>query len=101
MDENNNPKPSGLSMLDSPIQKGDCTVHVFQFDREKYIHLMKSKGITAALTQLHTDTIRWEYEAFEGEKGYQPDMWNALQEVRNFSRELWEISLDNLESGPH
>ena len=61
----------------------------FKFDREKYLTLYKTQGISVALNTLHTDTIEWEYESFEGEKGYQPKMWSALEEVRKFSRELW------------
>lgn len=63
------------------------------FDREKYIRIMKASGVSAALTQLHHDTIQWEYQAYEGEKGYQPEMWKELHEVRAFSRELWEMAL--------
>jgi hypothetical protein len=65
----------------------------FQFDKEKYIRLLKSEGISVALTQLHKDTTHWETYAFEGPKGYQPDMWAELHKVRDFSRELWEIAL--------
>lgn len=64
-------------------------------DKEKYLRILKSDGVSAALTALHKDTIGWEYEAFEGKKGYQPDMWADIEEVRNFSRELWEIALKN------
>lgn len=65
----------------------------FNFDKEKYIRLMRSKGISAALTALHEDTTQWEYQAFEGEKGYDPELWEKLNEVRTFSRELWELAL--------
>ena len=69
----------------------------FRFDKEKYIEIMKAEGIPAALTQLQKDTVKWEVEAFEGTKGYQPEMWGDLTEVRDFSRELWQMSLDQLE----
>ena len=69
------------------------TPTAFVFSKEKYIHIMEAEGISAALTQLHHDTIRWEHEAFEGREGYQPQMWGVLHQVRDFSRELWEISL--------
>jgi hypothetical protein len=64
-----------------------------QFDREKYIHIMRSEGVGAALTALHLDTERWEVETFEGDKGWQPEMFKDLEGVREFSRELWEMSL--------
>ena len=67
---------------------------MIQFDREKYIRIMRSEGVNAALTALHLDTERLELETFEGEKGYQPEMWNDLNQIRDFSRELWKIALD-------
>lgn len=70
---------------------------MLQFDREKYIRMMRSEGVNAALTALHLDTERLELETFEGEKGYQPEMWNDLNQIRDFSRELWKIAL---EEGP-
>ncbi|MDR3606965.1 MAG: hypothetical protein P4M08_06240 [Oligoflexia bacterium] len=66
-----------------------------QFDRQKYLDLAKTQGVSAALTQLQKDTIEGEYEAFEGEKGWQPAMWQELEEVRSFSRELWEAALNS------
>ena len=47
----------------------------------------------AAVTALHRDTNVWEIETFEGDQGYSPEMWNQLLEIREFSRELWEIAL--------
>jgi hypothetical protein len=64
-----------------------------QIDREKYVQILNTQGVNAALTQLHLDVRDWEYEAFEGEKGWQPAMWEELEKVRGFSRELWEIAL--------
>lgn len=64
------------------------------FNKEKYLSILKREGATAALTQLHMDTIKWEIEAFEGAKGYQPDLWSALEEVRVFSRELWDLGIN-------
>jgi hypothetical protein len=64
-----------------------------QFDREKYLRILKSEGADAALTALHADIESWEQETFEGEKGYQPDMWKGLFQAREFSRELWEMTL--------
>jgi hypothetical protein len=64
-----------------------------EFSREKYLQIAKAQGIAAALTQLQKDTIEWEYETFEGEKGYQPKEWQALLAVRDFARELWDMDL--------
>jgi hypothetical protein len=65
-----------------------------KFDKERYLRIARSEGINAALTALQTDMIRWEYEAFEGEKGYQPEILGDLDEVRLFSRQLWDQALD-------
>jgi hypothetical protein len=70
----------------------------FYFDREKYIRILKAEGISSALTQLHHDTTEWEHESYEGRKGYQPEMWEALEGVRKFSRELWDLALRSPES---
>jgi hypothetical protein len=67
--------------------------HLKESDLAPYRQLMKTEGAAAALTQLHHDLAQWELEAFEGEKGYQPDLWRELHEVRALSRELWELDL--------
>jgi len=54
---------------------------------------MKSKGISAALTALHEDTAKLEHQAFESEGGFQPELWEQINEVKKFSRELWEMDL--------
>jgi hypothetical protein len=66
---------------------------MLHFDREKYIQIMREGGIAKALTALHLDTERWEADTFEGVDGYQPEMFQDLKGVREFSRELWEMSL--------
>lgn len=63
------------------------------FDREKYIRILEAQGLSAALTALHVDTEHWEHESFEGDKGYQPEQVKALEEVRSFSRELWNLAM--------
>jgi hypothetical protein len=62
----------------------------FKLDKEKYLNILKSQSSQAALTQLHRDTDGWEFQAFEGKGGWQPKTWEALAEVRRFSREIWE-----------
>ena len=66
---------------------------MFKLDREKYLEIFKNQGINAALTVLHHDKERYEQETFEGANGYQPQMWEDLIQFRNFSLELWDISL--------
>ncbi len=62
------------------------------FDREKYLQIAKTQSPQKAITQLHLDTERWEWESFEGEAGYQPAQFEALKSVREFSRELWDMA---------
>lgn len=66
------------------------------FSKDKYVRILRSSGIDTALTILHQDIRNWEYQSFEGENGYQPAMIQELDEVREFSRELWQIALDNV-----
>ena len=65
---------------------------MLKLDKEKYARIARNEGYEAAITQLHKDQTSYEFETFEGEKGYQPEMWKDLEEVRQLSRELWEIS---------
>lgn len=62
---------------------------MFNLDQEKYIRIARTQGHQAALTQLHRDTERWEFDCFEGKKGWNPEMWKALDAVRSLQRELW------------
>jgi hypothetical protein len=71
---------------------------MIQLDREKYIRILRSEGVNAALTALHLDTDFMELDTFEGEKGYQPQMFQDLEKVRNFSRELWQVALTELKT---
>jgi hypothetical protein len=68
---------------------------MFKLDREKYIQIARTEGAQAALTRLHRDTERWEWDTFEGEQGWKPEQFEALREVRAFSRELWELAAAN------
>ena len=68
---------------------------MLKLNKEKYLQIARTQGAQAALTQLHKDTERWEYQTFEGDKGYQPEMFEDLKDVRAFSRELWELALKN------
>ncbi len=62
----------------------------FRIEKDKYLQIAQTQGVPEALTQLHHRMIQWELEAFEGEKGYQPQLWKELEQFREFSRELWE-----------
>jgi hypothetical protein len=64
------------------------------FERDKYLRILRSQGVNEALTVLHRDIERWEFDTFETPEGYQPEMFTDLIEVRQFSRELWRIALE-------
>jgi hypothetical protein len=64
-----------------------------KLDRAKYIEILNSEGLSAALTALHRDSERMEFETFEGRDGFKPQLFEYLDEVRAFSRELWRVSL--------
>ena len=61
-------------------------------NKEKYRQIARTEGTEAALTELHKDVDHWEWDTFEGDEGFKPAQFEALKEVRNFSRELWEIA---------
>ena len=62
---------------------------MLKIDKQKYFQIVDAEGLSAALTALHHDYRDWEFESFEGEHGYQPEMWSDLEELREFSRDLW------------
>ena len=66
---------------------------IVKLERVKYLDILKSEGLPAALTALHRDSERMEFETFEGRDGYRADLYAYLEEVRAFSRELWRVSL--------
>ena len=67
---------------------------MLKLNKEKYLRILNSNGLAAALTALHHDKEKFEFETFEGSKGYQRDTWDFLEEVRNFSIELWDKNLE-------
>ncbi len=69
-----------------------------QIDREKYLQIARTHGPQVAITELHRDIERWEFESFEGEKGYQPEMIAQLEEIRGFSRDIWQVALDQIKN---
>lgn len=58
-------------------------------DKEKYFRILREEGLPAALTALHHEKELLEYATFEGENGYQPELFAKVQEYCTFSRELW------------
>lgn len=63
-------------------------------NRSKYIEIARIQGVSQAITQLHHDLWNKEFDAFEGENGYDADKVAQLEEIREFSRQLWKSSLD-------
>ena len=63
---------------------------MFKLEREKYLQILKNEGLSSALTALHAESRELEFATFEGQEGYQPELWKELEEVRKFSRELWD-----------
>lgn len=89
---------SGPDPFDSSSTKGPGLLDFsymseMKLDRAKYLDILKAEGLSAALTALHRDTERMEFETFEGRDGYDAKMYEYLEEVRTFSRELWRVSL--------
>ena len=64
-----------------------------RIDKEKYYAILKAEGLSAALTALHRDTWDLEFETFEGQQGWRPELFEYSKEIREFSRELWDIQL--------
>lgn len=62
--------------------------------KDKYIELAKTSGYQKAVNQLHLDLWDMEKECFDSPEGYQADLWKNLNEMRIFSRELWDAKLD-------
>ena len=63
------------------------------FSREKYLTILKNEGLNQALTALHLDIERLEFETFEGREGWKPELFETLKQIRQFSRELWDSQL--------
>ena len=60
-------------------------------NREKYFNILKNDGLTAALTELHHEIKELEEECFEGEDGWDPQLWEDIKHFRAFSEELWQF----------
>jgi hypothetical protein len=64
------------------------------FDKQKYLDVAKSQGVHAAITLLHKDMERVEYQSFEGEMKDEGRLHRLHDQMRGFSRELWGLALD-------
>lgn len=64
-----------------------------KLDKEKFLKILKEQGPASAITALHYEKEKIEVETFEGPQGYQRELWVFLEEVRNFSVELWSRAL--------
>ena len=67
-------------------------------DREKYLEIARTEGLPAAITTLHLDSEKLERETFEGQEGWQPALYEYSKQVREFSRELWNMRPTDLET---
>jgi hypothetical protein len=63
------------------------------FTKEKYLEIAEVEGVQNAVNQLHHDLWDLEKECFDTPDGYQPELWKQLNELRLFSRELWDLKL--------
>ena len=61
--------------------------------KEKYLEMAKNQGLQVAVNQLHQDLWIVEKEVFDTPEGFQPELWKHLNEMRLFSRELWDLKL--------
>jgi len=67
------------------------------FNREKYLSILESQGLSEALTVLHRDIEQLEFDTFDGREGWKPEDFEKLKAIRVFSRELWNIQLNSPE----
>jgi len=65
------------------------------FSKDTYRELARTQGIEFAVNQLHHDLWSLEQECFDTPEGYRPEVWKKLNELRIFSRELWDLKLSS------
>lgn len=66
---------------------------ILPFTKDRYFSMAQSEGLQNAVNKLHHDLWQVEQECFDTPNGYQPEMWKTLNEMRLFSRELWDLKL--------
>lgn len=64
---------------------------MWQLDKEKYLKIAREQNLGAALTALHQEQRELENETFEGLSGWQPELYEKIKTLRDFSRELWNL----------
>ncbi len=62
-----------------------------KFDKTQILEIKSAQGLSAALSKLHQIMEEVEHESVEGINGFDPDLVSDLKELRQFSRELWEM----------
>jgi hypothetical protein len=68
---------------------------ILPFNKDRYFEMAKVQGLTEAVNRLHHDLWEVERECFDTPDGYQPDLWKTLNQMRLFSRELWDLKLND------
>lgn len=63
-------------------------------NRQKYLAILKSDGFHGAITALHHDMEKVEYQSFEGDMKDESRLHGVHEAMRAFSRELWQLALD-------
>ncbi len=53
---------------------------VYQPDREKYVKILREKGLSQAISDLHHEIWEIEQECFEGSGGYNPEIYEDLKQ---------------------
>ena len=80
-------------LLSGVIFTGRLLAMEIKLDRQKYLRILQEKGAPLAISELHKEIDRLEFELFEGRDGFEEKNFTDLQEFRDFSRELWNRHL--------
>jgi hypothetical protein len=64
------------------------------YSKDTYREIARTEGLEAAVNRLHHDLWTLEQECFDTPEGYRADLWKKLNELRIFSRELWDEKLN-------
>jgi hypothetical protein len=64
------------------------------YSKESYREMARTQGLEAAVNQLHHDLWSLEKECFDSPEGYRAELWKKLNDLRIFSRELWDQQLN-------
>lgn len=64
------------------------------YSKDTYLEIARTEGLQAAVNRLHHDLWKLEQDCFDTPEGYRADLWKKLNELRIFSRELWDQKLN-------